>query len=565
MAQVGHVSVGLVGRVANATELTRGASQAAAADRDAALVASLLSNDGLEELDRIAGSLAALIYDHQRRQLFAWRSPGSERHLFVTANHVAAAAASDPRCLFASAIFERRLDLEAAADQAAQMPFLGRRSMFAGVQRVLPGEVILLGKGQGTSTIRRWQPRRRPQTFSSVTDAGNALRQTFDRAVADCISETGSVGLLLSSGRDSSAILASAVRQGMRIKSFTGAPAEGVAALPIVGRIADESDCAARVCASLAQQHVVCRPEPGDLLRSLDEIHRQALQPVGNLSNMPWYWAVLQAARAAGCDLLLNGAAGNFTISTGGRDYLWDVLAESGALRAGKVAWSTSGSDPGAWLNIANLVIGPRLPPKLRRAILKASGRYAPGPLTAPILAADVRADAERRAAANWHEDGAEGLAWRQAMLRDYDAANVLRHRFTGVESRDPTRDPRVIEFMLSLPPEMLVPRPENPRPVYAAAFGGDVSPEVILGKVRGYQGADWAGQFPVADVQKRLSDILDHPLNRQIFDRDFILGTVGTRPSDPRELIRDDVIDLHRNALIGGLDVANWIAVNFP
>ena len=98
-----------------------------------------------------------------------------------------------------------------------------------------------------------------------------------------------------------------------------------------------------------------------------------------------------------------------------------------------------------------------------------------------------------------------------------------------------------------------------------STSFEPSISRDISRSTTRGYQGADWNSQFPVAQVASRFRELLDHPLVRQLFSRDFILSTVAARPDSDRALSDPRVIELHRNQLLGALGTADWIAVNFP
>ncbi|WP_300974298.1 asparagine synthase C-terminal domain-containing protein [Sphingomonas sp. LHG3406-1] len=503
--------------------------------------------------------------------MHAWRSNGCEHSLFVAAPPGLTVAASRPECIFANALVPKELDFEAAAAWAAQVPTIGSRSMYQSVRRVRPGQVLAVAPGVQPKEVARWRPRRIPQSFRSLREAGEELHATIGRAVADTIGERDQVGLLLSGGRDSSAVLAMAsahlAERGRALHAFTGAPALGVSARAMPGCVADEGEAAAETVARFPDVvHHICRPEPGSFLEILPKIHRTSLQPVGNLGNWPWYWACLEQARGSGVEVMLSGGMGNLTISTGSREFLTDIAAEQGIAAALRWLPSSAGRQGTAWLNAAHVLLRPHLPRRAVEAILRASGRDRHVSMEAPVIHPDLRAQAERDYADGWPDQSSlTAFGWRQAMLAEMDSAANLSAALVGFDERDPTRDPRVIQLILSMPPEYLLPRPDDPKPLFTEAFGRSLPRRVARSTIRGYQGADWDAQFPVADVESRFRTLFDHPLNQQLFDRNFILRAVPQRPTDVDALRTGSVIDLHRNQLLGALAVADWVAVNFP
>jgi asparagine synthase (glutamine-hydrolysing) len=60
-----------------------------------------------------------------------------------------------------------------------------------------------------------------------------------------------------------------------------------------------------------------------------------------------------------------------------------------------------------------------------------------------------------------------------------------------GIDKRDPTADPRLIDFCLSLPLDMLM-KDGARRPLARAALADRVAPEVLAERRKGYQSADW-------------------------------------------------------------------------
>lgn len=566
-ASLGRFSGVFSGQLANREELRAPVAAGAATGwSDGELLLALYAERGLEQLDLVAGSILAVIHDGPR--LIAWCSPGAEQQLFVSSGRKHAIVATLPGGMFAGEIVPRELDFVSAAHAAAQLALPDGRSMFRHVRPLSPGEAVALQRGRDPVHLRRWVPIRRPRAFASVRDAGEELRATFALAVEDCLPSTpGKVASMLSGGRDSAAVVAMASlllkQRGERLTAVTGAPALGVPAPPVAERISDEANLASAVAAGLSNvDHHVCRSEPGSFLLKLSAIHRGAVHPIGNLSNMPWYWAATEAARVQGCSVVLGGGAGNITISAGSRDYLRDITdpatLASTILRSNRLA-------PRAWLNTANMLLGPRLPRRFHYAILGATGRNRAEWRDLRTLSPEAREVADRSLQAAPQDYAASGFTWRLSALKALETSPVLLADIQRFEKRDPTRDRRVIDLMLSMPPDYLVPRPGAPRPVYAAAFGDMLPREVVLGKRRGYQGADWAAQFPVGQVVESFRSLLKHPLNQRLFDGDFIMKTVPERPSDPRAYVRDEVINLHRNMLLAALGTADWIAANFP
>jgi asparagine synthase (glutamine-hydrolysing) len=332
--------------------------------------------------------------------------------------------------------------------------------------------------------------------------------------------------------------------------------------------MADEAELAGFTARQLGNvDHRVCRPPAGETLRTLSQIHASSVQPMGNLCNLPWFSATIQAAEEANATRLLQGTAGNLTISAGSREFLGDMAEEQGWRAALRTVPFSSGRSAHAWLNSLHVLAGPRLPRHLYLALARLADRYDPRYGQFPTLRPPYRAAAEQvlRDVSPHPGPGRSGFGWRLQLLFNHDHADLFHPSLFRVELRDPTNDPRVVDLMMGMPPQFLVPTPDEPRPLYAKAFGSRLPRAVVQGRTRGYQGADWDRQFPAAEVHARFVSLLRNPLVAELFDGRYLLETVLKRPREPAQLASWPVIRDHRMMLLAALSVADWVDVHFP
>ena len=87
-----------------------------------------------------------------------------------------------------------------------------------------------------------------------------------------------------------------------------------------------------------------------------------------------------------------------------------------------------------------------------------------------------------------------------------------------GIDERDPTSDRRVVEYCYSLSSAQLA-SPHSSRPAYQAAFGERLPPEVIAGRQRGFQGADWTELYRPEFVRPTLMRYAESPLVAELLD----------------------------------------------
>ena len=180
-----------------------------------------------------------------------------------------------------------------------------------------------------------WDPSVTPRAICAER-AVDEFREHLDRATSARIRRAhGLVATELSSGRDSSAVTATAAEllraRGERLLAVTHAPRAGYEPVYPFERLADESDIASGTASIHPNiDHRVCRTGSAFDFGSLDRIHQANQYPVRQLSNLHWFLQNLEVAHRAGASVLLNGGAGNFTISAGGAAVLSDLLREDG-------------------------------------------------------------------------------------------------------------------------------------------------------------------------------------------------------------------------------------------
>lgn len=515
-------------------------------------------------LEQVAGDGVAAIAHTGSRELWLLRTPLALRSLFFRAAANRTLFASHPDALHAVPGAPKVIDLDHARLRLGQFSLLGRSTMFGGVERVRPGEIVHICSGEVRS-IALWKPERRQAEYSSLAEAGEALRYTFDEVVRSQLPDgVGQVAAYLSGGRDSSAVATAAALalagSGKRLQAYTGAPPVGFADPSPAAWQADESATAAMTSSRyLNIDHRVIRPESGASLRWLRRLNRLHHQPITNFSNTHWWIDINNAARAAGATVMLSGAVGNFTISAGPLDHLSDLMSEDGLLAALRAA-GRSGRLSGS----VRAILSPRLPRVFDDAALLLAGRRVHPPVV-PILAGSHRTVVEHALAREvqamrpWRS----GFDLRSTRLLSDDASDPFFPAVWGMEQRDPTADRRLIDLCFSMPSRYLVPRRNDPRPLYRAAFGDRVPEEIVLGVPRGVQGADWFVQFDRQAVQTAFARLMTNPINRELLEADQVNTLLRNWPSSG---FADPGVDyLYPCLLLNALSVADFIDLHWP
>ena len=519
--------------------------------------------------DLLLGDVALAVWDDRSGQLTLARSVSSLKPLFYHQGAGFVAFASLPEALLALPQVPKNLDVNEAAAVAGGLPGLGHSTMFEGIRSVQPGRAVKLSDGRA-EIIQHWNPANIVPGSFRGDDAAEAMRAELDRAVsAQLRRSTGTVVAQLSSGRDSSAVATSAAleqaRRGERLVAITGAPMLGSTAKAMPQLIADESELAALTAARYPNmQHVVCRPIKGDVASDLRDATRHHFFPVLGLSGLYWTTRVAEQAADSGASVMLIGSTGNFSISAGGEGHLVDLLAFGGPRRWWHEARRISSRSPSAWLTVANISFGARMPKGLYHLARRFTGRDHPATFQVPVLRHPYRQRAEatiaqyyadRRPPKSYYEFRHKMLLWR-------DNAEKLTEARSGLDVRDPTADRRLTELCLSLPPEGLVSA-RSQRPAYEEAFRDRIPPAVLHNTKRGRQGADWFELFPKNEVSRLFAHLGTNRTVAGFFDLDYVQRQIAYWPEAGSTESASQV--QYQNEILGALAIADFIDFHFP
>jgi hypothetical protein len=184
----------------------------------------LLAGDAATAWDEVLdGPFAALSIDPRSgagavvTDLFAWIpvfAAAADGGL-VMGTHVDAVAA----------VARAEVDPVAAAELVAHLTITWPRTLYHGVEQVAPGTERRFGPGGWAGEGRAyWRPEER-FPYRTVDEAAEALRDALVRDVAVAVEGRVSVGLLLSGGEDSRAVLG-ALPKGVAVTGFTYADEE---------------------------------------------------------------------------------------------------------------------------------------------------------------------------------------------------------------------------------------------------------------------------------------------------------------------------------------------------
>ncbi|MGO8918586.1 MAG: asparagine synthase (glutamine-hydrolyzing) [Stellaceae bacterium] len=384
---------------------------------DCELPLHLYRRHGLDFTERLRGMYAIALHDPAAGRLVLARDPFGIKPLYYAETAAGFAFASEPQALIAGGLVPAQL-VRQVRNELLQLQFTtGRETIFAGIQRVLPGETVVVTRG-------RVVERRRREALAGAApvprEEAQALRE-FDRIFADSVllHQRSDVpyGMFLSGGIDSSAVLAMMARLNERpVKAFT----VGFT----TGHVADERSQARAVAQSLGAEHIEVEFREADFWRLLPEIARAMDDPAADYAILPTY-KLAAAARAAGLKVILSGEGGD------------ELFAGYGRYRSVMRPWWIGGK------------------------LLRGRGNFD----KLGVLRGDLAGWRDGIAAAELH--GAASGRTRLQIAQSTDCADWLPNDLLGkldrclmahgVEGRTPFLDPLVADFAFCLPDDLKV------------------------------------------------------------------------------------------------------------
>jgi asparagine synthase (glutamine-hydrolysing) len=270
---------------------------------DCELPLHLYRRYGLDFTAHLRGMYAIALHDPAAGRLILARDPFGIKPLYYAETPRAFAFASEPGALIEAGIVAPRL-VRSVRNELVQMQFTtGRETIFAGINRVLPGETVVIRQGR---VVERRRREALPEGGPLPIDEDAALAR-LDVALSESvrIHQRSDVpfGMFLSGGIDSTAVLAMMARLAERpVKAFT----IGFAATDV----ADERAAARAASQAVGAEHVEIVFGEADFWKVLPNVVAAVDDPSADYAILPTY-ALAGAAREAGLKVILSGEGGD--------------------------------------------------------------------------------------------------------------------------------------------------------------------------------------------------------------------------------------------------------------
>ena len=270
-------------------------------------ILALYARHGLGFLDHLRGMFALALHDPATGRMVLARDPFGIKQLYYVETPEALLFASEPQALLAAGVGGSGNQPPAirprAIYESLQLQFTtGAETIFAGIKRLLPGEILVVE--QGRIVERRQAP---PVLPACVRRTGEGeARQAIGTVIDDTVTvhQRSDVpyGLFLSSGIDSSALLTAMARLNAEsVRTYT-------AAFPATG-VHDERETARALAKAAGARHTEVPITPEIFWERLPEICAALDDPVSDYAVVPLFLLAERAAQDV--KVVLSGIGGD--------------------------------------------------------------------------------------------------------------------------------------------------------------------------------------------------------------------------------------------------------------
>jgi asparagine synthase (glutamine-hydrolysing) len=491
-----------------------------AADTDNSLISAAYQNWGEAFAPKVIGDWSLAAWHQAERRLFLVRDHSGNTSLYYYVDENLFAFATSRRLLLDLRLAPIEMDEVYLAQIVVSRPaYLGQRTIHSTIKHLPPAHSVAVTPDR-VDTRRYWQPEnvselRLPRRQDYVA----GLLEVFDRAVRERLPQKEVPATTLSGGLDSGAVSVTAAgvlrNRGERLTAYTSVPLTDPSPY-IGGDLGDEFSLARRT--AIAAGNIDIRRVEARELSPLEAIRAGldiCLEPLHGPGSLFWLLDLYRSAARDGHARLLTGQMGNGGISWQGSIFSQPLPTQ---LRYAGVRRSARNC-------VKNLL------PKSVVSFVR-ERRHAPDWTYAAIAPDFARRlhlfDRSAKYPSKYPSKHASKYPWetpshpsrhpRLSLFRPTSLAGSFHAELgaaCGLRVTDPTADPRVVSFCLSVPDHIFIdPQTGTDRWLIREAMRGRLPDEVRLNRRRGRQAADLVPRLRAApaEVESALDEIAKGP-----------------------------------------------------
>jgi asparagine synthase (glutamine-hydrolysing) len=395
---------------------------------DSEVILHCYAEYGDEFLEHLNGMFAIALYDKTRKRLILGRDRLGIKPLYYNCNGSGFTFASEIKALLPL------LDQKPGIDPVGLVGYLqnqfstGATTVFEGIKRVLPGEVLFIEQGQITEHRTYWSPLMVEPRAIDHNEAQEEFDRLMDTVMVEHIRSDVPFGLFLSGGSDSAILLALLSKlKDEPIGTFSvGFPGTS---------LVDELPAAGAMAKLFGSRHTVITPTADEIYGVMPLTIWAADDLMRDYASLPT--CILSQAAASELKVVFSGEGGDEVFGGYGRYRTpWAERFGKSLLAPGSGGFRTRGTFRGHW---PKELFGPKL-------------NQANNDFRKPFI------NAWTRTPQNW--TALKKMQYIDLVTAMPDNLLVKADRMMmawGLEGRVPFLDHRIVEFGLSLPDHLKV------------------------------------------------------------------------------------------------------------
>ncbi|OGS12517.1 MAG: asparagine synthase (glutamine-hydrolyzing), partial [Elusimicrobia bacterium RIFOXYA12_FULL_57_11] len=299
--ETGEIAVVLNGEIYNYRELRKELEprHRFKTNSDTEVLVHLYEEHGERMPGMLNGMFGFVLWDAKKEILLAARDPLGVKPLFYAEQNGALAVASEIRAILAALPLSREMDRAALTEYLSFYYISAPRTIFKQVKR-LPQGHYLLAKDGGFELKRYWRYEFAPEKMNEA-EAAERLETALLNSVRRQMMSEVPLGVFLSSGLDSTAIVAMMAKLGVTPKTYTVGYESGSSF--------DEMAGAKLVAGKYGTDHHDCVMKPAHIKEFLPKIIGHLAEPHGDWTHVAMYYLSQQSR--GDITVALTGAGGD--------------------------------------------------------------------------------------------------------------------------------------------------------------------------------------------------------------------------------------------------------------
>lgn len=240
--EVGDVACILNGEIYNYVELKERLKQSGHSFRtnsDTEVIVHLYEEYGPDFVQHLDGMFGLAIADFRCDRYLVARDRLGEKPVYFSESEGRITCASEARALLAGPWQKREVNRTALAGFLARGFIAGSASIWSGIRKLGPGQMMLIEAGQSARVETYWRPVRHAEKRSHA-ELVRATRLALERSIENKMVADVPVGVFLSGGLDSSVVTALAAKStGRKLRTFSVGFSGAHSELPFAREVAE--------------------------------------------------------------------------------------------------------------------------------------------------------------------------------------------------------------------------------------------------------------------------------------------------------------------------------------